>query len=53
MKIYLIYMVMRSIGRLTYPIFAFMLVEGFLHTRNLKKIQFQTIDICINFRSSI
>lgn len=36
-KIYLIFMIMRSIGRLTYPIFAFMLVEGFLHTRNLKK----------------
>lgn len=37
MKIYLIYMIMRTIGRLTYPIFAFMLVEGFTHTSNLKK----------------
>lgn len=43
MKIYLIYMVMRSIGRLTYPIFAFMLVEGFLHTRNLKKYSFRLL----------
>ena len=36
-QIYLIYMLMRIIGRLTFPIFAFMLVEGFLHTSNLKK----------------
>ena len=25
------------VGRLAYPIFAFMLVEGYFHTRNLKK----------------
>lgn len=43
MKIYLIYMIMRSIGRLTYPIFAFMLVEGFAHTSNLKKYIFRLL----------
>lgn len=36
-QLYLVYMIMRTIGRLTFPIFAFMIVEGFLHTSNLKK----------------
>ena len=32
-----IYMVCRIIGRLAFPIFSFMIVEGFLHTHNLRK----------------
>lgn len=36
-QLHLIYTIMRIIGRLTFPIFAFMLVEGFLHTNNLKR----------------
>lgn len=36
-QLYHIYVFMRSVGRITFPIFAFMLVEGFLHTSNLKK----------------
>lgn len=36
-QLYFIYTIMRIIGRLTFPIFAFTLVEGFLHTSNLKR----------------
>jgi len=33
----LAYMIGRSIGRLAFPIFCFLLVEGLLHTKNVKK----------------
>lgn len=35
-KIYILYRILRFIGRSAFPIFCFLLVEGFLHTSNRK-----------------
>ena len=34
---YFTYTLLRMIGRIAFPIFCYVLVEGFLHTKNLKK----------------
>ncbi|MEE0419270.1 MAG: TraX family protein [Lachnospiraceae bacterium] len=36
-QVYLADQIIRQIGRLAFPIFCFLLVEGFLHTSNVKK----------------
>ena len=37
MNLYTTYTVMRLVGRIAFPIFAFLIYEGFLHTKNFKK----------------
>lgn len=41
------YVTFRIIGRIAMPIFAFLIVQGFLHTKNLKKYIFRIFELAL------
>lgn len=42
-QILIVYKVLRCIGRISFPIFSFLLVEGFVNTRNFNKYLFRMV----------
>lgn len=44
---YVLYVILRTIGRISFPIFCFLLVEGFVHTKNLFKYMLRVLFLAI------
>ncbi len=42
-----IYTIMRGVGRLAFPLYAFLLVEGFYHSRSIKKYAFRLFALAL------
>lgn len=42
-RVNLLYLMVSVIGRIAFPLFAFLVVEGYLHTRNLRKYVFNLL----------
>lgn len=40
------------LGRIAFPLFAFFISEGYIHTKNVKKYFFKTYYICFNITNS-
>lgn len=43
-----LYETMRCIGRIAFPVFAFLIAEGFIHTRSRYRYFFYLVGLCRN-----